>query len=480
MSGHKKSEYEGLTDFDAFQFAENIFSLAILDKEGRYIYINPGWCKHSIWATDYGIDPKTLPGYILGKSVWEVVPGSKAGYTLETGKLLTGQFLDSSLNCTSYIPRYDSEGNPNGCYIMTILNSKQELDELSLRVENAPQGSDFYMKAPPTGKSTKYTLDNIKGTSPLITHIKDQILVASRAPSPVLIEGASGTGKEFMAHTIHGISSRSDTSFIKVNCSAIPAEMAEAEFLGYKSGAGPAGKKSKTGLLEMANHGTLFMDDIESLPMTVQPKLLEIIQDGEFRPLGGDKKIPFDVKIISSSSVSLKDKVKEGKFREDLYFKLSVLNIVVPPLRSRKEDIAEIAKAEVQRLSTLYDREIKGIDKRALRMLEDYDWPGNIRELQNALERAIATTRSQYLIPSDFDGSEVRTKMEHSIGYSSFSGMGELGGLGEDLRKAKSVTEKNMIYDALTRTEGNKSAAAKLLGISRNEFYRKLKKYSIE
>ena len=318
-------------------------------------------------------------------------------------------------------------------------------------------------------KGTKYTLFDIAGDSPAIYHVKHEALLASKSMSTVLIVGESGTGKELFAQGIHAASGQMGP-FIQVNCAAIPLDLLESEFFGYAEGAFTGAKKGgMKGKFELAQNGTLFLDEIGEMPLTLQTKLLRVLQEKEFQPIGSTKTIHLNTKIIAATNQNIEQMVEDGTFRADLYYRLNIMRLDIPPLRQRMEDIPDIIQIIINRLnqSGFY---VKSVTHSALTKLMKHTWPGNVRELHNILERAANLTTSEYIedehIPNfgnHYIEKEIMPKQTSTI-----------------LKGTIQETEKDIIIDALRTTNGNKSQASKLLGISRPWLYAKIKKYELE
>lgn len=464
-----------LSHEDAVQFIERMYSMAILDREGRYIYLNPGWCANlkPLMGPD-GQLHEVPPEYCLGKKVWDIVPESKAGYVLEHGVPLIGEYISVNNTFTSYIPRYAADGTLNGCYIYTILGNIEDARLMNRRLADLVQEMDYFRQELAQERGAKYNLNSIVGRSPAISKVKNQIRLAARVPSAVLIEGETGTGKELIAHAIHAASMRETANFVRVNCSAIPPELMESEFFGYAPGAFTgASRKGKLGRFRMADGGSLFLDEVNLLPSTMQPKFLRALQEHEVDPVGGEESVPVDVRIIAASNIPLGRLVDEKKFREDLYFRLNVINIVAPPLRERKEDIPLLVEVLIQRLNDQLGMAVQGADSRALELFQHYDWPGNIRELQNTLERAMTMTTSSILTLPDF--RHLQQRMDPPLSSRRLQSSDEP----PDMRQERAALEKNMMLAALAANDGNRTQAARALGISRAVFYRKMRLYGI-
>lgn len=321
-------------------------------------------------------------------------------------------------------------------------------------------------------RNTKYGIGNIIGKSEEIQKVKEQIINAGRTNSTILIEGETGTGKEIVAHTIHEQSRRKENPFIRVNCAAIPSELMESELFGYEEGSFTGAKKGgKQGKFEIAESGSLFLDEINQLPLNMQPKLLRVLQEHEIERIGGRESIPIDVRIISASNVSLEKMVEDNKFREDLFYRLNVIKIQLPPLRERKKDIPLLVNHFVDKLNVQLNMSVTSVGEDVMHMLTEYNWPGNIRELQNVLECAMNNTRDEKLEFKHFEHLSKLIKCK--VPYSGPNL------IHKNLKKATEAIEIQLILKMLKECSGNKAAVARRLNISRTVLYRKLKKYNI-
>jgi transcriptional regulator with PAS, ATPase and Fis domain len=281
----------------------------------------------------------------------------------------------------------------------------------------------------------------------------------------VLITGESGTGKELIAEEIHDKSPRRDFPLIKVNCAALAAGILESELFGHEKGAFTDALYAKKGRFELAERGTIFLDEIADLPLNLQVKLLRVIQEKEFERVGGEKTIKTDARVIAATNKDLKEAVKQGKFREDLYYRFNVVEINVPPLRERKEDIPELAEYFIKKYAEYNNFKVKGITPEALEALSSYPFPGNIRELENIIQRVLVLSTGGKIDIKDLP-YEIQT--------------GKAGKAGkEGLQGKKDDYEKKMIVKALEETGGNKAKAAKALKVSRAALMAKIKKYKI-
>ena len=286
----------------------------------------------------------------------------------------------------------------------------------------------------------------------------------------VLIYGASGTGKELIAKGIHFSSDRSKNSFVPVNCGGIPENLLESELFGYKKGAFTGALKDKTGLFEEASDGTIFLDEIGEMPLSLQVKLLRVLQENEIRPVGDSKPKKIDVRVLAATSKNLEQEIKNGTFREDLFYRLNVLPINLPPLRERNEDIPLLCNHFINQFNNRLHKDIIGITPAAMSLLLKHNWPGNVRELENVIERALVLAEDKLLVPENFPsliGEREGTDQIDKIfeGYS--------------LKDAQKDLEKMLISKALTKTEGNRTKAAQLLEISHPSLLSKIKTYNI-
>ena len=314
---------------------------------------------------------------------------------------------------------------------------------------------------------------NIVGKSEPIRRITDLITQVGPGRSTVLITGESGTGKELVAKAIHNLSPRRDRSFVPVNSGSIPSELLESELFGHVKGAFTGATATKKGLFEIAHEGTLFLDEIGTVPMQTQAKLLRVLQEREFRPVGGVRSIKVDVRIVAATNVDLMRAVKEGRFREDLYYRLKVITLDVAPLRDRKDDIPLLAHHFMVRFSRENGKSLKSIDQDALRVLVSYDWPGNVRELENAIERAVVLSGTSASIRSDLLPHEILNSTSgRPDGIPAQSRNGSLKELVLEF-------ERNLILLALERTNWNQRKAASLLKVKPTTLNAKLKRLQV-
>jgi two-component system response regulator PilR (NtrC family) len=308
------------------------------------------------------------------------------------------------------------------------------------------------------------------GNSPEMLKVYATIKKVSATPANVLILGESGTGKELVAKAVHENSARSKMPFVVINCGGIPENLLESELFGYVKGAFTGAYSDKAGLFEVAHGGTIFLDEIAELPPLLQVKLLRAVQEKTFRRIGGAEDIRVDVRIISATNQNLTDNVKRGSFREDLYYRLNVIPLQLPPLRERKEDIPVLTKHFIEKYSREFGKEIKTISVYALELLMQYPFPGNIRELENIIERSIALETSNIILPENL-------VLSKDLGQGKLSTIPELPNSGRDLNEELAKFEKRFIEKALEKAGGSKTRAAELLNITYDSLHYRMKNW---
>src|ERR1700704_3822288 len=320
-------------------------------------------------------------------------------------------------------------------------------------------------------------LDNIIGQSPKMREIFDMIQTVAPQTSRVLITGESGTGKELVARAIHENSQRAQAPFITINCGAFPETLLESELFGYMKGAFTGAAENRQGLFQAAHGGTLFMDEIGNMSLTMQVKLYRVLQEGKVRPVGSNEESDVDVRIIAATNKNFEKEIAEGRFREDLYYRLSVIPIQVPPLRERREDIPLLARHFLESFRKVMEKPINAISPEAMRQLEFYDWPGNVRELENTMERAVALE----------SGSEISLPVlpDRIAGYSGISaatvssGRMNIPAEGIDFEKEMADAERRYLQAALEKADGVRTRAAEALKITYRSFRHYAKKHNI-
>lgn len=316
----------------------------------------------------------------------------------------------------------------------------------------------------------RFSFRNIIGKSAPMQQIYDLIAQVAPRRSTVLIQGESGTGKELVAKAIHAASTRADAPFVAINCGNIPSELLESEIFGHVRGAYTGATSTKKGLFEVADGGTLFLDEVASISLEMQAKLLRVIQEREFRRLGGLENIKVDVRIIAAANSDLQEAVANGTFRDDLYYRLNVIVIKLPPLCERAEDIPLLADHFIKKYCDENGRGLCVVDPKATRLLMDYSWPGNVRELENAIERAVVLCPGDVITADLFPKNITTDPPQGSNGYLEE---------GLSLRERVGTFEKNLIMDALEKTNWNQKKAAELLSLNPTTLSEKLKRLGI-
>jgi DNA-binding NtrC family response regulator len=309
--------------------------------------------------------------------------------------------------------------------------------------------------------------DEIIGDSPTMASLYDQLSRVSDTETSILVTGESGTGKELVARSIHRRSRRASEPFVAVNCAALPESLLESELFGHSKGAFTDARNERKGLFMQAEGGTLFLDEIGEMPTSMQPKLLRALEENRIRPVGSDQEIPFNVRLITATNRDLETEIEEGRFREDLYFRINVIQIELPPLKSRGTDILLLAQNYVQSFAKRANKDVLGISETAAKKLLAYSWPGNVRELRNIIERAVALTRFEEIAVEDLP-DKIRDYRSSQL----FIG-------GEDPSELVPMEEieRRYILHVLKSVGGNKTTAARVLGLDRKTLYRKLAQF---
>jgi two-component system, NtrC family, response regulator AtoC len=345
------------------------------------------------------------------------------------------------------------------------------LDELEIILKklNEKRGMRRDLAALKAHQKAVYQRDYLFLSNPAMQKVYEQIeQVAEQASVTVLITGETGTGKEHAAKLIHVLSSRTAAPFLELHCGAMPETLMEAELFGYEQGAFTDARRSKPGLFEVANGGTVFLDEIGELPMTVQTKLLKVLEQKTIRRLGGIQENKINVRVVAATNRDLKQEVNEGRFRADLFYRLNVVNIVLPPLTSRPEDVEGLARFFFSDFSKEFNKKLRPLSDELLKALKNYHWPGNVRELKNAMERAVLTTMGQALTLKDFPPEIFDPVVKPKTAGAVKTALNR-----ED-------AEKENIRQTLLTFKGHKTKAAEYLGVSRTTLLSKIKKYHLK
>jgi DNA-binding NtrC family response regulator len=347
------------------------------------------------------------------------------------------------------------------------VNKPFNLDEVALLVEKALETSSLRreVRALRTSQGRDYSIDAIIGASPAMTTIKSLIARVAKSPaSTVLLTGETGTGKDLAAKALHYNSDRASRAFVNITCSALPEHLLESELFGHERGAFTDARQQKRGLLETADGGTVFLDEIGEMTPGLQSKLLRFLEEKTFKRVGGLNDVRVDVRVVAATNRDLEKDVKSGKFREDLFYRLQVMPVTLPPLRERRGDVALLANFYIDQFNREFRKKIRGLSPAALSQLEHYQWPGNVRELRNAIERAMLLVDRAYLEPEDFTLTRTVSPVEFVLPPEGV--------------KLEEV-ERQLLVQALERAAGNQTQAAQLLGINRDQVRYRIEKFGL-
>lgn len=428
----------------------------MVDALGRIVYISDEYSKNM---------EISIPD-ALGKPINEVLDHTDIPSVLKSGHATKGVVYQRK-GKNFWISRYPIRDGEKiiGAVAQCILGTYLETDQIEKKLRYVTRELNYYKEKYRQASTARYTADNIVTGSRTVLELKETIAQIALTKSTVLITGESGTGKEVFANAIHSLSSRKDKPFVRLNCAAIPDNLLEAELFGYEEGAFTgAVKGGKIGDFEAANGGTILLDEVDALTPNLQAKLLRVIQEKEVKKVGSTKPVPIDVRFIFATNKDLLKLVEEKSFREDFYYRINVINLKLPPLRERVEDIPLLTDYFIKRFNSELDMHITGISPEALALLQGYSWPGNIRELENCLERAFNYARGGGLLQAE----HIKLTPSHAAEVVPLS-----------LREARAYAERKAIQRALSAAGGNKREAARLLEIDRSVLYEKLKRYNL-
>ena len=338
-----------------------------------------------------------------------------------------------------------------------------DFDEVLVRLKNLIRNKELFRFNKILRKqiNTNYNFENIIGKSSVMKKIFEMVKQVSEVSTNILITGATGTGKELIARAIHNNGNKKDKPFIPVNCGAIPDNLYESEFFGYKKGAFTGADTNYEGLFKSADSGTIFLDEIAELPEHMQVKLNRVLQEREIKPIGSSFTIKIDVRILAATNKNLEEEVKSGSFREDLFYRINVVELKLPSLAERKDDVPLLVDHFINKYNNELNKSIMGIDNEVIKLFMSYDWKGNLRELENMIERAVLLCQEDIITPKYLPSHIFENKNEL---YT------------DNLNEAIETFEQNHINEIIKRTEGNKTEAAKLLGVDPSTLYRKMSK----
>ncbi len=432
----------------------------ITDVEGRIIFLN------SPYGRFLGIDPAAQ----IGKHVTEVIENTRMHIVAETGMIEMNKThrLKSQDMVVQRIP-IKKNGEVIAVFGQVMFKDVGDVKKLAERLSLLESKVKFYEKEILALRSTRYTFDSIIAESPVMKQLKKEALKAAATALPVLITGESGTGKEMFAQAIHHASNRRIQPFIRINCASIPRELLESELFGYEKGAFTGARISgKPGKFELADQGSIFLDEIGDMPLEMQPKLLRVLEEKEFERVGGIVPIRSNFRLIAATNNSLVEKIKEGSFRADLYYRLKGIPLVIPPLRERREDIIILARSLLHKMAHDLFRPEVTLDSEVASALLLYDWPGNVREMSNVMGQILATVEHDLISLADIPFYLHPQQGASRTPCSS-----------QSLSDILALSELKAIRQALEQSQGNKSRAARQLGIHRTLLYRKIKRHGL-
>lgn len=447
--------------------AEFLLKTIIEATDDAIVYIDKEGCIELLsrsYAEFLGVNKEEA----IGKHVREIIENTRMDIVLQTGKseIAEVQEINGRKMIATRIPIL-LKGEVVGAVGKVLFKDVDELNSLYKKINKIEKELNLYKDEFKKANKAKYALDSIVSESKVMDDLKRFTQRISNTNSNVLILGESGTGKELFAHAIHNNSKRIHSPFIKVNCGAIPNELLESELFGYEEGSFTGAKKGgKIGKFKAADGGTIFLDEIGDLPMNMQVKLLRVLQDKEIERIGSNFSEKIDVRIIAATNKDLEEMVSEGMFRLDLYYRLNVVSIKIPPLRERKDDITILTRHLVGKICRQEDIIVDKVSDNTLEYLKRYNWPGNVRELENIFERAINFLENETIIKPE----HLPRRITGIIGETQMN----------NLKTILEEVEKQAIIDSLIISNGNKTVAANTLDISRTSLYDKITKYEID
>jgi len=440
-------------------------AMVVVDADGRITYMSP------VHERFFGL----RHGEAIGKHVSAVIENTRLHEVATTGRGQVAQLqeMNGVTRVVSRFPILDRGKRVIGAVGQVMFKGPESIRELTVELSQVKQELDFYRRELSGMRNRSFGLDQIVGSSDAVRRLKADILRLAPLDVPVLLTGESGTGKEMVAHAIHMLSPRSDKPLVLVNAAAMPPNLVESELFGYESGAFTgADRKGRKGKFEAADSGTLFLDEIGDMPIDMQVKLLRVLQDGRFERVGGDRALHSDFRLISASNRDFSAMIANASFRLDLFYRISTVTLRLPPLRERLEDVPELVDSFLEAFSVRHGIPKKSISASAIRFLQSRSWPGNIRQLQHAIDRAAIFCDGPILSVRDFgsiEGIEPGAGSVQNVGAQASSKQGNY-----EIREATERVESEMIMEAMRRAGGNKSRVAEQLGISRSYLYKRL------
>ncbi len=438
-------------------FEKSNFCFVVVDEQGMLTYLNDNYCEF------IGVKKEEA----IGKHVEDIIENTRMHTVVRTGKeeIADIQYIRGNYMIANRVPLY-SKGKVVGAVGTVLYRDTKEWMKMNSHIKDLLLEIEQYRKKLMGQSGAIYTLHDIVGSSNELNAVKEKIKKVSSGDVSILLKGESGTGKELFAHSIHHLSERSTKPFIKVNCAAIPEELLESELFGYVEGAFTGAKKNgKLGKFQLANGGTLFLDEIGDMPLNAQVKIHRVLQEGEVEAIGSERTQTVDVRIIAATNQPLEKLIKENRFRKDLFYRINVVQIKIPPLRERVGDIPVISNYLLRKITRRSGKRVLDFDQSVKDFFIQYQWPGNVRELENVIESAVHLTNSKVIkqedLPEQMQANSIIQKQ------------------GSTLKEIMDKTEKQAIEQALRKVNNDKIKAAKILGVGKSSFYEKLKKHDL-
>jgi transcriptional regulator with PAS, ATPase and Fis domain len=459
--GRKKRTRNSKNDLDMFRLIfDSIYNGSMVtDAKGYVTHFNKPYGEF------LDVDPEAQ----IGKHCTDVVENTRMHIVAQTGKPEINQthLIKGQRMVVQRIP-IKKNGKVIAVFGQVMFKDVRDVTRLAKKLSLLESKVELYEKELLSLRSTRHTLASIVGESAVIKSLKKEALRAAATQFPVLISGESGTGKELFAEGIHQASPRRLYPFVRINCAAIPKDLLESELFGYEKGAFTGARSGgKPGKFELAHQGTMFLDEIGDLPLPMQPKLLRVLEDKEFERVGGTAVVRSNFRLIAATNHNLEEMLADRRFRKDLFYRLNVIPLHIPPLRERKEDILPLAKHLLQQMGEEASLPEIHLDQEVADILYQYHWPGNIRELSNVLERVLSSLERDTIHLSDLPFYLHKNRKD-----SPKSGR-------TSMRAVQARAEKEAILDALEEANHNKAEAARILGIHRTHLYKKMKKHQI-
>jgi transcriptional regulator with PAS, ATPase and Fis domain len=442
-------------------FAQWCEGVVVVDAKARIVWMNDNYPRR-LGITD--------PVAAIGKPIEQVIPNSQMRQVVESGRPIMLDVMDfgNETFVVTRVPLHDANDRVVGAVGFMLYDDPRHLAPVVSRYQRLRADLVDAQRKLAEARRTRYTFSSFVGAGPRTLELKQAARRASRTTAPVLILGETGSGKELLAQAIHAASPRSHAPFVAVNIAAVPETLMEAEFFGVAPGAYTgADRRGRIGKFKLADGGTLFLDEIGDMSLALQAKLLRVLQEHEFEPVGSNELMPVDVRVVAATSRDLQAMVASGNFRSDLYYRLNVISLVTPPLRDRLEDLPLLCEHFVDGICRQQAMPSRDVTPEAVERLKLYDWPGNVRELANLLERALLMSDGESLDARDLE--QVMPPVRREIPGTSNARPAPVR-----LNEAVATAERSTILAAIAAHHGNKAQAAKTLGISRAALYEKI------